>query len=59
MATCLLTAICSPGVQPSVALPANHLVAVVLLSEDAEGGLDDSSTQTQYQVKGRLYNNAN
>ena len=51
MATSLLTAVGGPGVQPSVALPADHLVAVVLLGQDTEGGLDDSTTQTQHLQK--------
>ena len=48
--TCLLTAVGSPGVEPGVALPADHLVAVVLLGQQTQGGLDDSSTQTQHLV---------
>ena len=37
-----------------VALAADHLVAVVLLSQDAEGGLDDTTTKAKDQVEGRL-----
>ena len=54
MATGLLPAVGSPGVKPGVALPADHLVAVVPLSQDAEGGLDDSSSQSEHQVEGGL-----
>lgn len=52
MATLLLAAVGSPRVQASVALAADHLVAVVLLCQDAEGGLNHTTTQTKYQVKG-------
>ena len=38
----------------SVAHPADHLVAVVLLGEQPEGGLDHSSTQPEHQVEGAL-----
>ena len=34
--------------QPGVVLPADHLVAVVLLGEQAEGGLDHPATQAQH-----------
>ena len=40
--------------QYSTVLPADHLVAVVLLGEDAEAGLDDATTQPQHQVEGGL-----
>ena len=43
-----------PGVEPGVAHAADHLVAVVLLGQDPQGGLDDSTTQSQHQVKGGL-----
>ena len=33
--------------KPGVALPADHLVAVVLLGQQTEGGLNNSSTQTK------------
>ena len=36
-------------------LSADHLVAVVLLSENAETGLDDTASQTEHQMKGRLW----
>ena len=48
VATSLLTAVGSPGVEPGVALPADHLVTVVLLGQDTKRGLNDSSTQTQH-----------
>ena len=54
MATGLLPAVGSPGVEPGVALPADHLVAVVPLGQDTQGGLDDSSSQSEHQVEGRL-----
>ena len=38
----------------SVAHPADHLVAVVLLGEQPEGGLDHSTTQPEHQVEGAL-----
>lgn len=36
-------------------LAADHLVAVVFLSELAEGRLDDAASQTKHQVQGGLY----
>jgi len=53
--TALLSAVGSPGVETSVALAADHLVAVVLLGQDAERGLDHTTTETEDQVKGRLF----
>ena len=50
----LLPAVGGPGVEPGVALPADHLVAVVPLGQDTQGGLDDSSPQSEDQVEGRL-----
>ena len=38
----------------SVAHPADHLVAVVLLGEQPEGGLDHPTTQPEHQVEGAL-----
>ena len=38
----------------SVAHPADHLVAVVLLGEQPEGGLDHSTTQPEHQVESAL-----
>jgi hypothetical protein len=37
-----------------VALAADHLLAVVLGGEDLEGRLDDTTTETEHQVEGRL-----
>ena len=54
MATGLLPAVGGPGVEPGVALPADHLVAVVPLGQDTQGGLDDSSPQPEDQVEGGL-----
>ncbi len=51
----LLAAVGSPGMKSGVTLAANHLVGVVLLSQQTEGGLDDTTTETQHQVKGRLW----
>lgn len=41
-------------VQTSVALSANHLIAVVLHRQDAERRLNDTTTKSQNQMKGRL-----
>lgn len=56
VAAFLLAAVGSPGVKTSVAFPADHLVAVVFLGEDPQGGLDDSSPQTEYQMEGGFCN---
>jgi hypothetical protein len=48
VATGILPAVGGAGVQPGVVLPADHLVAVVLLGEQAEGGLDHPATQAQH-----------
>jgi len=40
--------------QASIAFPANHLVAVVLLGQDSKRGLNDTTSQTKHQVKGGL-----
>ena len=50
----LLPAVGGPGVEPGVAHAADHLVAVVLLGKNPQRWLDDSSTQSQHQVKGGL-----
>ena len=52
--TGLLPAVGGPGVEPGVALPADHLVAVVPLGQDTQGRLDDSSSQSEHQVEGGL-----
>ena len=54
MATRLLPAVGSPGVEASVALPADHLVAVVLLGQQTEGGLNHASSQTENLDKKRF-----
>ena len=48
VATSFLPAVGGPGVEAGVALPADHLVTVVLLGQDTKRGLNDSSTQTQH-----------
>ena len=54
MTTGLLPTVGGPGVEPGVALPADHLVAVVPLGQDTQGGLEDASSQPQHQVEGGL-----
>ena len=54
MAARFLPAVGGPGVEPGVAAPADLLVAVVLLSQDTQRRLDDSSSQPEHQVKGGL-----
>ena len=54
MATGLLPAVGGPDVHPGVAGPADHLVTVVLLGKDTEGGLDHPTPQPQHQVQGGL-----
>merc|ERR1719225_1702952 len=54
MTTCLLPAVGGPGVQPGIALPADHLVTVVLLGKHAKGGLYHPTPQPQHQVQGGL-----
>ena len=54
VATGLLPAVGGPGVEPGVALPADHLVAVVPLGQDTQGRLDDSAPQSEHQVEGGL-----
>lgn len=55
MATLLLPAVDSTGMQAGITLAADHLVAVVLLGKLAEGGLNDAAPQTKHQVQGGLY----
>ena len=50
----LLPAVSCPGVKPGVALPADHLVTVVLLGQQAKGGLNDPTPQPEHQVEGGL-----
>merc|ERR1712002_387440 len=40
--------------EPGVAFAANHLLAVVLLGQHAEGRLDDATSETQNEMEGRL-----
>lgn len=37
-----------------IALPADHLVAVILAGEGLERGLDDTTTQAEDEVEGRF-----
>ncbi|KAK2099732.1 hypothetical protein P7K49_021080 [Saguinus oedipus] len=55
VATLLLVAVDSTGVQASIALAADHLVPVVFLSELAERRLNDATSQAQHQVQGGLF----
>ena len=56
MSTLLLPAVDGPGVEPGVAHAADHLVAVVLLGQNAKRGLDHTAAKTKDQVEGRLCN---
>ena len=40
--------------EPGVADAADHLVAVVLLGQDPQAGLDDAAPESQHQVEGGL-----
>ena len=40
--------------KPGVADAADHLVAVVLLGQDPQAGLDDAAPQSEHQVEGGL-----
>lgn len=51
VATLLLTAVCSSWMKPSITLTADHLVTVVLLSQDTKCWLNYTTTKTQNQVK--------
>ena len=51
----LLAAGHGAGVPASVALAAHHLVTVLFLSEAAEGGLNDATSQTEHQGQGGLF----
>lgn len=50
----LLAAVGRSGRETGVALSADHLVAVVLGGEGLERWLDDTTTETEDQVEGRL-----
>ena len=54
MPTLRLATVGGSRMKASVAHPADHLVAVVLLGEQPEGGLDHSTTQPEHQVEGAL-----
>merc|ERR1719401_1436544 len=51
VAALLLAAVDRAGVEPGVALAADHLVAVVLTGEHCERRLDDAATQTEHEVQ--------
>jgi hypothetical protein len=51
MPALLLPAIRRPRRQPSVAFPADHLVAVVLAGEGFERGFDDTAAETEDKVQ--------
>lgn len=53
-----LAAVDSTGMQVSVTLGADHLVAIALLSKLAEGGLNDAALQMKHQVQGGLFLNS-
>ena len=40
--------------EPGVADAADHLVAVVLLGQDPQAGLNDAAPESEHQVEGRL-----
>lgn len=50
----LVPGILGEGERTYVALSADHLVAVELGGEGLEGGLDDTTTETEDQMEGRL-----
>ena len=54
MSTGLLPAVHGSGVESSITHSADHLVTVVLLSQDSQRWLNNSSSQSQHQVKGGL-----
>lgn len=49
-----LAAISGTWMEPGVTLTADHLVAVVLLGQDAQRGLNDTASQTEHQMQRRL-----
>lgn len=57
VSTLLLAAVGCSGVKTGIALSADHLVAVVLHGQNTEGGLNDTTTQTEHQVKGGFWKN--
>ena len=46
-----LTAISGARMQTSITLAANHLVAIVFLSQNTERWFNDTTTKTENQVK--------
>jgi len=52
--TLLLAAVDSAGGKASVALAADHLLAVVLAGEGLEGGLNDTTAEAEHKVEGGL-----
>merc|ERR1719382_604476 len=51
VAALLLPAVHGPRVEARVALPADHLVAIVLPCKHRKGGLDDATSETENQVQ--------
>ena len=54
MSALLLPAVGGPGVEARVALATDHLVRVVFLGQQAEGGLDHAAAEAKDQVESRL-----
>ena len=54
MTALLLTAVGCTWVKASVALATDHLIAVVLLGQHTERGLDDTTTKTENQMESGL-----
>ena len=52
--TLFLSTVHGTRVEAGVANPADHLVAVILLGQDPEAGLDDSAPESEHQVEGGL-----
>ena len=52
--TLLLAAVGGSGGQTSVALSADHLLAVVLGGKGLERGFDDTTSETEDQMEGRF-----
>ena len=52
MSALLLTAVVSTKRKTSVALTAHHLIAVVLLGQSSQGGLDHSSSHLEEHFNG-------
>lgn len=56
--TLLLATVRRSLVETSITLSTDHLVTVVFLGQDAQGGLNDTSSKTKDKVKSRLCNPA-